>query len=441
MDARSGWRHLGVAVLGGAALGATVMTRIDGVAYLIFLPLLAAIGWLARPAERRHLLRTYAAVLVGLIPPVVIGTLDVQRHSASYYAALRHDVLSLWAAFVAMAVVGGALVVVWPRSRALRDLAARYRSRAATVAASIAAIGLVLAWAIRPAIQKLRWPSGINSLPYLSLNRQLQHQENLGLDGLRTYGERSVEWLSWYLGPFVLALATVGLAFLLARLIREPSVAVAITLLVAGSLSAEYLWNPNVNGDQPWAMRRFVPAVLPLCALLAAAALEWLWRFVTRVRPQLGTRVLGVVAVIVLLVFPIGHALPVRALTVEEHFPEAVRATCDGLGADAAVLVVGQGFDTVYVQTLRDWCNVPVVGLDAPVGAPTLQALSRSWHTQGRRLWLVSSTPALLHGLALPPKELGSANSLREIELTLSRIPQQYVSKAVAFWAAPVTSS
>jgi hypothetical protein len=383
-------------------------------------------------------LRTYAAVLVGLIPPVVIGTLDVQRHSASYYAALRHNVLSLWAAFAAMAVVGAVLVVLWPRSRALRDVVARYRSRAAAVAASIAAVGLLLAWAVRPAVQKLRWPSGIDSLPYLTLNRQLQHQERLALDGLRTYGERSVEWLSWYLGPFALALAIVGLAFLLARLIREPSVVVAVTLLVAGSLSAEYLWNPNVNGDQPWAMRRFVPAVLPLCALLAAAALEWLWRFAQRVGPRLGASALGAVAVVALLVFPIGHALPVRALTIQEHFPDAVHATCAGLGADAAVLVVGQGFDTVYVQTLRDWCNVPVAGLDAPVGAPTLQALSRSWHARGRRLWLVSGTPALLQGLALPPKQLGSANSVREIEITLSRIPQQYVSKKVVFWAAPI---
>src|SRR5262249_37957017 len=145
IEARDGRRHLGVAVLGGAALGATVLTRIDGVAYLIFVPLLAAVGWLARPGdEPRPVLMTYAGVAAGMIPPVVLGTLDVQRRSASYYAALRHDVLSLWAACAAMAVVGVVLMVIWPRSGAIRDVVARHRVRGGAIVAGVAVVGLAL---------------------------------------------------------------------------------------------------------------------------------------------------------------------------------------------------------------------------------------------------------------------------------------------------------
>src|SRR5262249_9212982 len=162
---------------------------------------LAALAWLAWPADRRFLLRTYVAVLVGLIPPVVLGTLDVQRRSASYYTALRHDVLTLWAACAAMVRLGCAPVRIWPRRAALREAVARGRARLAVIAASVAVIGVSLAWAVRPAVQKLRWSSGPGSAPYITLNTQLQRQEGLFVDGLRNYGERSVEWISWYLGP------------------------------------------------------------------------------------------------------------------------------------------------------------------------------------------------------------------------------------------------
>jgi hypothetical protein len=439
MDARAGRRDLGVALLGGAALGATVMTRIDAVAYLIFVPLLAAVGWIARPRDRRHLLETYAAIVAGIIPPVVLGTLDVQRRSASYYAALRHDVLSLWAACFATAVAGLALVVLWPRLGVLRDVVARHRARVATIAAWLAVVGLTLAWAVRPALQKLRWPSGISSGPYVDINTQLQRQEGLFVDGLRNYGERSVQWLSWYLGPVALVLAIGGLAFVLVRVIREPTPALAVPLLIAGSLSAEYLWNPHVNGDQPWAMRRFVPAVLPLCALLAAIGLARAWDVVKIANPRAQIAALAVVGALSLLAFPLGRAIPVRALTADAGFPAAVRGVCRGVGPHAAILTVPADVDTVYAQTLRDWCNVPVAGLTGPVDAATLQALARSWQRQGRTLWLVSDSADAVRGLARPPKQLGSADSAREIELTLARPPQQYVSKSVTFWSAPVT--
>ena len=44
-------------------------------------------------------------------------------------------------------------------------------------------------------------------------------------------------------------------------------------------MSALYLWNAQIAPDQPWAMRRYVPVVLPLLLVLAAAfGLRELWR-------------------------------------------------------------------------------------------------------------------------------------------------------------------
>ena len=39
-------------------------------------------------------------------------------------------------------------------------------------------------------------------------------------------------------------------------------------------MSALYLWTSEVAPDQPWAMRRYVPVVLPLMLIAAGAALR-----------------------------------------------------------------------------------------------------------------------------------------------------------------------
>ena len=108
-------------------MGGTLMTRIDGVAYLMLLPLLAAVGWLAarNRDERSQLLRIYVAVVVGVLPPAILGTIDVQRRSGPYYHALHHQVWELYAVLglsTLVAIVGDVLPACARRSR---DLAGR----------------------------------------------------------------------------------------------------------------------------------------------------------------------------------------------------------------------------------------------------------------------------------------------------------------------------
>jgi hypothetical protein len=441
MEARSGWRHLGVAVLGGAALGATVMTRIDGVAYFTFVPLLAVVGWFARRGtDRRHLLTTYAAIAIGAVPTFAIGTLDVQHRAGSYYHDLHHNVMSLYAACAAMTVVSVIVLLVWPRLGELRTWIVERRSLGAAIAAWTAVFGMVLAWSIRPFVQQLKWPAGPSSQPYIHLNNAIQRNEGLPLSGLRTYGEHSVVWLSWYLGPIALAVAIVGLGILVARLIREPSPIVAVVLLIAGSLAAEYLWNSHVNGDQPWAMRRMIPSVLPLCALLAAAGLSLVCDAVKLARPAFPITLLAAAGAVAFIAFPFGRTIPVRNLSTDANYSAAIDKVCTTVGPKAAILSIPPILGVAYTQTLRDWCNVPVAGLSGKIDAPTIETLAQSWRKQGRRLWILGNTPNDVQSVlpSVPPVHLATAFSYHEVQVTLERAPEQYSVKSVDFWGTPV---
>ena len=62
-------------------------------------------------------------------------------------------------------------------------------------------------------------------------------------------------------------------AVVIRRLARATDPPLLLPLAVLGAGTALYLFRPSIAPDQIWAMRRFVPAGLPLLCLLAAVAL------------------------------------------------------------------------------------------------------------------------------------------------------------------------
>lgn len=82
---------------------------------------------------------------------------------------------------------------------------------------------------------------------------------------------RHLRWLELYLPAPVFAAALVGLAILIAFLIRDPAryrLPALLLPFLAVPLVA-LLVNPMVTPTQPWAIRRFVPMVLPMLGLLS----------------------------------------------------------------------------------------------------------------------------------------------------------------------------
>jgi hypothetical protein len=433
-------RSLGMAWLAGMALVGTIMSRIDAPVYLIPLPVLAALTWLSAssPRDRRFLARLYGAFILGAIPVAVLGTIDIQDRSGRYYDDLHGQVHQLQVGLLAATVAALLLVILWPLARGhvsgWRDWATSQRNAIGTAAGCVVALGLVAAWGLRPAIMHSH--GAVNPLV-----GALQTQAGLPSDPTRTYAEYSVTWISWYLGPITVALACIGAAVLTARTIRRPSATSSVVLTVAGIGTALYLWRPSISPDQIWVMRRYVPAALPLFVLLAAVALSVVVDLVASRARSLPAAPLLATGAAAMLVFPLGTTLPVRAFQPESGYLAALDVTCRATGHRAAILTAAKDpAEQEMVAGLRTWCNVPVASLTASMSAEEINRLADEWRSEGRTLWILGSTPALVSGSApgLSPKLITVGTSPRELEFTLNRPPSHYVAGTLSIYASRV---
>lgn len=432
-------RRLGVALLAGLAVGATLLSRVDALVYLIPLPILGGLTLLAaRPREdRRFLWRMYAAVILGALPMTILGTIDLMYRTGGYYAALSAQITLLRVGLTASMVGALVLVVVWPRLDALRRWTDQKRSALGGVAAAVAGLGLLAAWSLRPALQQAH--SVINSTVSAA-----QKSEGLPLDPTRTYDEQTMNWMAWYLGAVPLVFAIVGIAIMVSRFIRRPEPAIALLLTVAGIGTALYLWTAQITPTHIWAMRRYVPAALPFLVLASAFTID----AGLSVLPRLGlsrtwTRLIPIAAVFAVIVFPLGAMLPVRSFQSQAGFLDVVDKTCDTVGSNAAVIFVPDDrLRLTMPQTMRSYCGVPAAQLTQAISAERLKTLAGQWQAEGRTLWVLGSTPGVIAESApgLSPALVGVAVNPHLLDETLSRPPTTYRTETLQIYAARVSS-
>jgi hypothetical protein len=114
---------------------------------------------------------------------------------------------------------------------------------------------------------------------------------------------RDLGWLAAYCSWPLLALAAAGAPLVW----RRDGFAVRVAAWAAAIAAVVFLLNPRVAAYQPWAIRRFLPLVIPAAAVAGGAALAWIAERRSRlvalallglvvgleVRPVLGVRGLG----------------------------------------------------------------------------------------------------------------------------------------------------
>ncbi len=437
-------RRLGVSLLAGATIAGAMLSRVDALVYLIPLPTLAVLAWLAAGSreDRRFRLRMYAMVLLGAAPVAALGTIDVMYRAGGYYNALHTQVKILQAGFALSVAVGLALVVGWPRLPALRRWARRHRQRAAFGLGLMAIFGLTIAWALRPAfpLERLRGPN-----PTVAA---LQQAEGLPLDPTRSYSEQTMVWMSWYLGPIALTLAIIGTGILVARLVRRPDPAVALILFVAGIGTVLYLVTPQITPEQIWAMRRYVPAALPFLLLAAAVAVDAGLVAAIAVLKRTTLRTSGIVKavtaaiVLAMIGFPLATTWPDRSFSSQAGFIGVIDDTCAYIGPDAAVLFVNDDRLRITLpQTMRSFCGAESADLVTRVSAQRIKEIADSWQAQGKALWVLGTSPALVATAApgLTSKLVASATNTHLLERTLSRPPKGYQPETLSIYAARVS--
>ena len=386
------------AAAAGLILGTSSLARIDGSVSLLFLVVLVAFSLALAPRAERFAVASWSAALAGgAAVPAAVGLLDLSRLAPGYARDLSAEVRQIQHGFLVLAVLGLVLVLLgWRTHLVERALSQRWLPALAA--------GGVLAYSLLLASRPL-WLERHGTLAYYqpslaTLQQSLREQ----VDPSRSYDENTVTWLSWYYGWPVLGLAAVGLAVLTFRCLRDRDLTLVPVLTLLGSVGSLYLWKASIVPDQIWAIRRFIPVVVPLLLLAAAYALSLLWS-----RRLVGRLVAGGLAVAV-VVLPFRTSQPLA--TTRQGVPQLaqVRSVCQLLPADAAVLMADPAAAEQYAPTVRAYCDVPTVGLAKPIPATLALARQRA-AAHGRTTWVLTTEPGAVP-LAVGSPTAGTATTL-----------------------------
>jgi hypothetical protein len=185
-------------------------------------------------------------------------------------------------------------------------------------------------------------------------------------DGTRTYNEQTVHWMAQYLGWPTVILAVTGYFLLVRRAIRDRSLVMVATITVGLTMSALYLWSAKITPDQPWAMRRYVPVVLPVMIIAATYALCVPLHRAANLRSSraaLAVRGVAVVLAAAVVAIPAIVTAPVAGLREEVPQLAQVQRICAQVAPHGAVLELDPPAETSYSQTIRSYCNVPSLAL------------------------------------------------------------------------------
>lgn len=423
-------RRPSLGAVAGWLFGAAIAARIDALVYAVALAPLLVI-WAGLPcADRPQRVKTATAFSAAALLPVVLGQVDLQWFTGDYVNDLGAEVALLRIGVVA-AALGGVVALVAHRRFAPFD--PLWRDRTGLAAAVLLAALLVGLWFVRPVVTQTRYPERPALTGY-------QAAEGVPVDATRSHHEFGFVWMEWYLGPVVVALAVLGLALLARRAVRgrasPPELVVLAVGIIAGLL---YWWRPSIFADQPWASRRFMPAIYPAAALAAVLALRDAARTLLAAGSPHRHLLVGCVAAAMLV--PVGATTwPVRDGRTQAGYLAPILTTCELLGDTAAVVVVEQNEPRRLAPAVRAWCGAPTISLADP-SAEGLDRLAAAWAERDTTLWIVSDDPELLGPYLDDSEPLGSAvgHGSGAIERTLTRPPQRYrPPEPFRVWLHPV---
>lgn len=338
--------------LAGYVSGCSALVRIDSYAALLAVIVSGiVVVALAAPRERRQAAGNGITMVVAGAVPAFVGWLDVTRLSYGYYRDQHHHILMEFAAALGLLVL--APLIVWFAWRpGVRARLAPLRGRLATVT-SVLLVATFVMLLSRPLWYTGRWPFNHTLATWQAL-------DGVQVDGTRDYREQTINWLGAYLGWPAVLLAVGGYVLLVQALLRRREYPLIGVLALGLTMSALYLWNPQITPDLPWAMRRFVPVVLPMLLIAAAVAIRAL------MQRGGGWRPIGVLLGVFVVALPAQATWPVR--DVREAVPQyaQVKQICKAVGTDGAVVMIDVESLNGYAQTVRSYCHVPSMGLVAP---------------------------------------------------------------------------
>ena len=383
------------AAVGGALIAATFFARVDALAFVACAFPMAAFEWIRAPGRDASAARRRAVLsfLGGLGITGLAALLITHSLSAPYLNVLHTEYHQLLAACVVSLVVSVGMVVV---ARVTPKGLGGKIARSKAVFGGIIAVAAVLfvyfsTFRIKP----------ISEIPKLLPRHKMTAELRTAIN--EWHWRYALRWFFEYFGVVAIVLAVVGLLLLLWRALRGSGIATSVLCMLV-PVTAMYIWRPNISPDQPWAMRRYLPATVPAIAIGITVVLMTCWLAGSGKRAIVfrGGAVLLAIAVAV----PAATAArPFAKMSMQDGALPAVHELCRAAGPDAAILILGFNYiDLEMPATFRAFCNNPSAKprdqhLD-------IAGLARKFEADGRRLVVATASPSSIEQAGVGARQI-----------------------------------
>ena len=241
--------------LAGSSFGVVFLVRIDIIFMLPILLLFITWFWATKQKETTW----FAIPLLLLVTHSLIHALTQTRpYFFDLYNFGINSLVKNQSVLIVLLLLGFiGLAIIIKFHELIQNSMARFRRPLLSFAILILIIFALYNWFLRP-----------YSAEILSWNDQFSGS------AIGIYNHENLLRLGWYLSPLGILLGLAGICWMVWRVNLETAVMLAATLF----FTLFYLWNIRNNPHQIYAMRRYVPAVLPLFIVATVYLINTLWQ-------------------------------------------------------------------------------------------------------------------------------------------------------------------
>ena len=237
------------------------------------------------------------------------------------------------------------------------------------------------------------------------------------LHGTRTYREDSLINLAQYLSPFVIWAMVIGWFLMFWDMVRHGRYLFFTgVLMVTSGFSILYLWDPSISPDHFWAIRRFVPVVIPGMIFFAAFGA---WQMIRKIPRTLAITV-SILILGILSLFTIKSDALIFNFAENKGSFKQIQALADHLPKDQIILSGGGIYPATWETPLYISFDRRVVPIDLDLKAGIDAA--KTWLEKGtgehRTFYLLYEGKSLIKGL-------------NGIEIYKTELSRQFTEQAV----------
>jgi len=239
----------------GIFLGLSTLTRIDSLLLIpLFLISYLVVKFLKDPLLKKTIWFAFSQLVILFFSLAIFyyAFFSTPYFQYTYSLFVKSSMLTAFAVL---------LILVTPKK--IIDSVRPYLTSKIFITLIVITIILLTTYAywIRPIVE----PYAVFNLPF-----------KYPLNGLRDYREDSLINLARYLSPFVVWSAIFGWLMALWAVSQQKQNGLIVLVTVIGGFSGLYLWNPYISPNHFFAIRRFVPVIIPGFIFFASLGIWWI---------------------------------------------------------------------------------------------------------------------------------------------------------------------